>query len=99
MVQLRTTTVSFKNHKVIRKNKEDWLVVEHNHEPIIQHELLDKVRELEDSVSKGKRDSSGNIALFSGMLYCQDCGYKMKKIWFNRKKGDIGYSCGYRSRF
>lgn len=99
MAQLRTTTVSYKNHKVIRKNKEDWIVVEHNHEPIISQELWDKVRELDDSVSKGKRDSCGNVALFSGMLYCQDCGYKMKKIWLNRKKGDIGYSCGYRARF
>ena len=99
MAQLRTTTVSYKNHKVIRKNKEDWIVIENNHEPIISQELWDKVRELDDSVSKGKRDSSGNIALFSGMLYCQDCGYKMKKIWFNRKNGDIGYSCGYRARF
>ncbi|MBQ9905941.1 MAG: recombinase family protein [Oscillospiraceae bacterium] len=99
MAQLRTTTVSYKNHKVIRKNKEDWIVVEQNHEPIISQELWDKVRELDDSVSKGKRDSSGNIALFSGMLYCQDCGYKMKKIWLNRKNGDIGYSCGYRARF
>ena len=99
MAQLRTTTVSYKNHKVIRKNKEDWIVVEHNHEPIISQELWNKVRELDESVSKGKRDSCGNVALFSGMLYCQDCGYKMKKIWLNRKKGDIGYSCGYRARF
>lgn len=99
MAQLRTTTVSYKNHKVIRKNKEDWIVIENNHEPIISQELWDKVREYDDSVSKGKRDSSGNVALFSGMLYCQDCGYKMKKIWLNRKKGDFGYSCGYRARF
>ena len=61
-------------------------MVEHNHEPIISQELWDKVREYDDSVSKGKRDSSGNVALFSGMLYCQDCGYKMKKIWLNRKR-------------
>ena len=99
LAQLRSTTVSYKNHKVIRKNKEDWIVVEHNHEPIISQELWDKVREYDDSVHKGKRDSSGNVALFSGMLYCQDCGYKMKKAWLNSKKGTIGYSCGYRARF
>ena len=99
LAQMRYTTVSYKNHKRIRKAKEDWIVVEHNHEPIISQELWDKVRELDDSVSKGKRDSGGNVALFSGMLYCQDCGYKMKKTWLNRKKGDIGYSCGYHARF
>ena len=74
-------------------------MIENNHEPIIPRELWNKVREYEKSVSRGKRDSSGNVALFSGMLYCQDCGYKMKKTWLNRKKGDIGCSCGYRARF
>ena len=33
------------------------------------------------------------------MLYCQCGGYKMKKTWRNRKKGRIGYSCGYRACF
>lgn len=86
LAQQRSTTVSYKDHKVIHKDEEDWIVVEHNHEPIISQELWDKVRELDDSVSKGKRNSSGKVALFSGMLYCQDCGYKMKKTWLNRKK-------------
>ena len=99
LAQQRSTTVSYKNHKVIHKDEEDWIVIENNHEPIISRELWNKVREYDDSVSRGKRDSSGNVALFSGMLYCQDCGYKMKKTWLNRKKGDIGYSCGYRARF
>ena len=99
LAQMRITTVSYKNHKRIRGAQEDWITVEHNHEPIISQELWNKVRELDDSVSKGKRDSSGKVALFSGMLYCQDCGYKMKKTWLNRTKGDIGYSCGYHARF
>ena len=99
MAQLRTTTVSYKNHKVIRKNKEDWIVVEHNHEPIIPKELWDKVREYDESVSRGKKDHSGKMSVFSGMLYCHDCGYKMKQVWINREKGAIGYSCGYRARF
>ena len=99
LAQQRSTTVSYKNHKVIHKDEADWIVIENNHEPIISRELWNKVREYENSVSRGKRDSSGNVALFSGMLYCQDCGYKMKKTWLNRKKGNIGYSCGYRARF
>lgn len=99
LAQQRSTTISYKNHKVIHKDEADWIVIENNHEPIIPRELWNKVREYEKSVSRGKRDSSGNVALFSGMLYCQDCGYKMKKTWLNRKKGDIGYSCGYRARF
>ena len=99
LAQMRITTVSYKNHKRIRRVQEDWITVEHNHEPIISQELWDKVRELDASVSKAKRDRSGNVALFSGMLYCQDCGYKMKQVWINREREVIGYSCGYHARF
>ena len=57
------TTVSYKNHKQIRKDRSEWIVIENNHEPIISRELWDKVREVDASVSIGKttkrrRDSS-----------------------------------------
>ena len=54
LVQMRTTTVSYKNHKVIRKDKADWIVAEHNHEPIIEQELWDNSHEVDASVSTGK---------------------------------------------
>ena len=101
LAQMRNTTFSYKNHKRIPKSKEDWIVVENNHEPIITQELWDKVREYDQSVSRGKQDNSGYVDTFSGLLYCADCGYKMKRIWL-RHKGvavGIGYTCGYHSRF
>ena len=55
LVQLRTTSVSYKNHKIIQKNEEDWVIVENNHEPIISQELWDRCREVDKSVSQGKR--------------------------------------------
>ncbi|MCM1530177.1 MAG: DUF4368 domain-containing protein [Alistipes sp.] len=76
-------------------------MIENNHEPIISKEIWDKVRELEASFSRGKRDSHGFVATFSGMLYCADCGYKMKQIWVNRrnKEHGTGYTCGYHARY
>lgn len=101
LAQMRNTTVSYKNHRRIPKSKEDWVVIENNHEPIITQELWDKVREYESSVTHGKQDSSGVVSLFSGLIYCEDCGYKMKRMWINRKyiERQIGYTCGYHSRF
>lgn len=101
LAQLRRPTVSYKNHKRVPTAKEDWVVIENNHEPIITQELWDKVRELEASVSRGKKDSHGFVATFSGMLYCADCGYKMKQIWVNRrnKEHGTGYTCGYHARY
>ena len=101
LAQQRRPTVSYKNHKRITTNEEDWIVIEHNHEPIISQELWDKVREYENSVSRGKRDSQGFVDTFTGLLYCADCGYKMKQIWVNRrnKSHGTGYTCGYHARY
>ena len=43
LAQMKETTVSYKNHKTIYKNRADWVVIENNHEPIISRELWDKV--------------------------------------------------------
>lgn len=60
LVQLRTRTVSYKNHKVIKNDDEDMIVVKNTHEAIVSQELWDRVREMEQSVSQGKRNSSGS---------------------------------------
>lgn len=79
LAQQRYTSVSYKNHKTVFKDEEDWVVIENNHEPIISQELWDKVREYDVSVSRGKSDKNGVVSPFSGLLYCADCGFKMKK--------------------
>ena len=38
---------------MIRKDESDWVVVEHNHEPIITQELWDKVNYKSDSIRRG----------------------------------------------
>lgn len=76
LVQLRTRTVSYKNHKVIKNDEDDMIVVRNTHEPIVSQELWDRVREMEQSVSQGKRNSSGYVANLSGLICCQDCGNK-----------------------
>jgi DNA invertase Pin-like site-specific DNA recombinase len=97
LAQLRTTSVSYKNHKIIQKSEEDWAVVENNHEPIITQELWDKCREVDKSVSQGKRDKKGVTAPLSGFLYCDSCGSKMRQ--HNGGKGQKpAFACGLHSR-
>lgn len=99
LAQHRTTTVSYKNHKWQRRPKEDWIVIENAHEPIISKELWDKVKEVEASVSNGKPTKRGFTHPLSGLMYCADCGAKMRLGW-NMPK-DIPYfnfNCGTRSR-
>ena len=105
---LRTTTVSHKNHKIVFKDEEDWVVIPDTHEPIISQELWDKVRELEKSVSQGKRTKKGETMPLSGLMFCADCGEKMRLCTNNTTNGSKklprkyirhNYQCGAYSRF
>ena len=65
LVQLRTRTVSYKNHKVIKNDEENIIIVKNTHEAIVSQKLWDRVREMEQSVSQGKRNSDGYVANLS----------------------------------
>lgn len=95
LAQLRTTTVSYKNHQRIDKDESEWAVIENNHEAIIPKELWDKVREFEKSVSRGKRNKNGETSPLSGLVFCDGCGWKMR----GSSSGGYGYICGYHNRF
>ncbi len=94
LAQLRTTTVSYKNHKIIHRDQSDWAIVENNHEPIITQELWDRCREVDASVSRGKRTKKGVTAPLSGMYYCDSCGSKMR--FHGSGKGVLpAITCGF----
>ena len=101
LAQQRHSTISYKNHKLVNKSEDDWIVIENNHEPIISRELWDKVHEYNNSVSRGKIDRTGYVSPFSGLLYCSGCGYKMKKgeMKYKDHAPIITFSCGYHARF
>jgi len=100
LAQLKTTTLSYKNKKQIKKPQDEWVVVEGTHEPIISRELWDKCREVDRSVSKGKSTTKEKtVKPLSGLMYCPQCGSKMR-LQYNlvKKKGVIvgkvyGYNC------
>lgn len=108
LVQLRTTTVSYKNRKVIKNNEEDMVIIKNTHEPLVSQEVWDKVREIESSVSQGKRTKKGETMPLSGLMFCADCGEKMRLGTNNttnsskklpRKYIRHNYQCGAYSRF
>ena len=99
LARMKMTTVSYKNHKVIKRDESDWIVHENNHEAIISKELWDKVRELEDSVSTGKSTKTGEVKPLSGMCYCSTCGTKMKFTSSMTGKTPQNYTCGLYARF
>lgn len=78
LVQRRETTVSYKNKKHVFRPEEEWITVQGTHEAIINRELWEKVKAVNKSVSQGKPTGEGVILPLSGLMYCADCGSKMR---------------------
>ena len=74
-VNFKTHRKSYKQKKKLDNPREDWLIFENTHEPIISQHDFDLVKEMR----KNKRiiQKHGEVNPFSGMVYCADCGAKM----------------------
>lgn len=83
-VQHRRTTLSYKNHKAIWRPQNEWIIKENAHEAIVSREVWEKAQEVKNSVARGKMTKSNVVKPLTGLLYCEDCGRKMK-YHMNRK--------------
>ncbi len=98
--QLRTSSVSYKNHKKYKKDTSDWVIAYNNHEPIISQELWDKVQVRRKSKSHGRRTKIGFTHALSGFLVCADCKCKMKmNTTVHGTKRSYSFNCGDHMRF
>ncbi len=105
LVQHKSTTISYKNHKWQRRPEEEWIVVENAHEAIIPRDLWDKVKEVEQAVGHGKHTARGFMHPLSGLMLCADCGAKMRLGWnttyikrLGRENTYFNFNCGTKSR-
>lgn len=71
----KSTTVSYKVHKKIEKSQEDYQIIPNTQEAIISENTWLRVRELRKS--KRRNTATGRKSLFSGLVYCSDCGSKL----------------------
>lgn len=81
MVQGRTVKISYKSKKCLKQDRENWVVVEGTHEPLIDAETFRKVRML---VSSRRHTRSRTYDfLLKGLIICHECGYPLAVL--NRK--------------
>lgn len=93
MVQGKTTTPNYKTVKSRPLEENDWIRVENTHEPIISRRDFDLVQILlkEDTHAT---DKNGNIPIYSGRIFCADCGAPMvRKTSYCNGKRYVYYVC------
>ena len=90
-VNFKCTTRSYKDKTKIRLPKEDRKVFKNTHEPIIDEYTWNIVKQLRNNRKKPTR--SGKKSIFSGLLFCNDCG---KKMYFQSPVTDLKAKDHYR---
>ena len=74
-VNFKGTTKSFKDKSKIYFPKEQWKIFKNTHEPIIDKETWNTVQRIRENSQRPTK--IGKINIFSGHLFCKDCGSKL----------------------
>jgi DNA invertase Pin-like site-specific DNA recombinase len=82
LIQGREKKVSYKSKKVVIAPADEWVVIQNNHEAIIDISIFNRVQQL----MKSKRTVSTNLSsekrkahCLAGKIKCKDCGSSMIK--------------------
>ena len=76
LTQGKATTPSYKVHKRLTKPEDEWIVIQDNHEPIIDSVEFDSVQKVL-SLDTRTSPNEDSVQLFSGMVFCGECGASM----------------------
>lgn len=88
-VNFRSYRRSFKLKQRVDRPQEDWKIFPNIHPPIIDRETFSLVQQLHQH--RRRPTKSGIVSIFSGLLYCADCGEKLYYSCTNNYKREQVY--------
>jgi len=88
-VNFRSFSQSFKQKKRLDKPQNEWKVFPDTHPAIIDRETFELVSQLRQH--RRRPTKSGIVSMFSGLLYCADCGEKLYYSCTNNYKREGAY--------
>lgn len=95
-VNFKTRKKSYKSKKTIQNPESEWAIFENTHEPIWTEAMADAARLARQT--RRRPTKMGEMGMFSGMMYCADCGsimYQCRATGF-RKDQEYYICSGYR---
>lgn len=89
----KTISTNFKTGERRKATDDELLIFENTHEPIISQELWDKAQKnLVRVKRKPKNNENRKPSLFTGYVFCADCGSKMSTQSCYRTNGELYYN-------
>ena len=97
-VSKQTYSISYKHKQRIVNNEGDMIIVCNTHEPIIDEETFNVVKNLR--IGKRRPTKNGEMVMFSGLLVCPTCRRKHQLMKGGRENRHVWrYLCGsYRKK-
>ena len=92
IAQGKTDKVSFKSKKTREKRTEEWIIVPDCHEPLVCQQTFDAVQRHRSARRCDRKGAFSN--LFSGLVFCLDCGKAMSTVSTRRKGSVANLACG-----
>ncbi len=74
-INFMSSMISYKIHKRMPNDKSQWQIIPNTQEAIIDETTWDRVQELRKN--RRRNTATGRESIFSGLVYCADCGSKL----------------------
>jgi len=103
VVQGKQLASFYLNQELKPVGKDKWIVVERTHEAIVSRELFDRVQAVNESKCTAYKQNANKYNLpkvenlYTGVIFCGDCGYAMKMVRSlstNKDKAYYNFKCG-----
>ncbi len=88
-VNLKASKPSFKSKKKVWNNPSEWVIFENTQEAIIEESVFLVVQNIRQA--RRRPTKMGDMGMFSGLVYCADCGGKMYLCRANHFKPEQEY--------
>lgn len=85
LVQMQYTKVNYKIKKIVKVAKDEQVVIENNHEAIIDRNTFNTVQEMLNKKTNEWNYSNRNKHLLTGLVFCK-CG---SRITYNKNHGKV----------
>lgn len=96
-VNFQTTKKSYKNKKQVRLPEENWVIYRNTQEAIIDEKTFETVQQMRNVKRAYTKFNEPNM--FSGLLYCSDCGNRLTIQRVAKNRNMDNFTCAtYRKK-